>query len=270
MSYDPHALTIHIDGSAYHNPGGSGGIAGIVEFPDKLKREPEEIFQIGFDSTSNNRMELSACIEALSWARDNFVRYQPGRILIVTDSIYVCENLREAQNTWKSNEWCNSEGRPIENSDLWKLLLSLLTKIGIRVDIEWKKGKTTPIQREVDHLAKSASRAVPERKDRGFVHGKIARTKMSGIAAELFPARGQEAVIRIYKKDGFYSKKIRQARIRFEVFSTDTRTYVSKNYAYATLEMESALHRSHHYRVKFNANPAYPIIEAVLEHMETI
>jgi ribonuclease HI len=269
MTYDPYALTIHIDGSTYDNPGGSGGIAGIVEFPDKLNREPEQIFIIGFDSTTNNRMELTACIQALMWARDNWMQFQPGRVLVISDSRYVCDNLPYARNTWKTNEWCNSDGRPVENADLWKLLLSLLTKIGVRTEIEWKKGKSTPVQVEVDKQAKGVAKAAPRRKDRGFVQAKIARTKLPGISADLFPAQGQEEVIRIYKKDGNYSKKLSQARIRFEVFSVEKNTYVSKNYAYTSLEIESKLHRSHLYRVQFNTNPKYPIIEAVLGEFVT-
>ncbi len=47
MLFDPHALKIYVDGSALENPGGPGGLAGIVEFPEDLNRENEVIFEDG-------------------------------------------------------------------------------------------------------------------------------------------------------------------------------------------------------------------------------
>ena len=75
MDYDPNALKIYIDGSCLKNPGGRGGIAGIVEYPDKMESDTETIFGRGFLKTTNNRMELRACIYAFDYiakSRDRF------------------------------------------------------------------------------------------------------------------------------------------------------------------------------------------------------
>ncbi len=54
----PHALKIYIDGSALQNPGGAGGLAGIVVYPDDWNLPNEHIFEIGYQATTNQRMEL--------------------------------------------------------------------------------------------------------------------------------------------------------------------------------------------------------------------
>ena len=65
MSDDPHALKLYIDGNCYQNPGGAGAIACVAHFPEDWNRPDEIIFNEGFHETTNNRMELSACIRAL-------------------------------------------------------------------------------------------------------------------------------------------------------------------------------------------------------------
>jgi len=64
---DLNALTIYIEGSAFKNPGHVGGIAAIVEYPDFLNRKHESIFSIGYTKTTNNRMELLACIKSIEY-----------------------------------------------------------------------------------------------------------------------------------------------------------------------------------------------------------
>jgi ribonuclease HI len=166
MTYDPYALTIHIDGSALDNPGGEGGIAGIVVFPEKLNLASETIFELGFTSSTNNRMELLACINALEWVRLNASTYAPARVVIITDSQYIHENQWNAL-FWRRSRWCNKDGRPVENPDLWKKFLAMKSKTGIRTDLEWQKGKSTLIQKEVDKEAKQSARNAMRIKDRG-------------------------------------------------------------------------------------------------------
>jgi ribonuclease HI len=116
MMHDPYALTVHIDGSAYRNPGEEGGLAGIVIFPDALGHESVTIFELGFTSSTNNRMELQACIEALEWARLHARDCGASRVVIITDSDYVHRHQWNAP-TWGKNHWRNKDGRPIENAD---------------------------------------------------------------------------------------------------------------------------------------------------------
>src|SRR2546426_738330 len=91
LMHDPNALKIYIDGSAYRNPGHEGGLAGIAEFPESLSREPEIIFEESYRETTNNRMDLRACIRALRYIRENARRLRLTRAIILTDSQYVNE-----------------------------------------------------------------------------------------------------------------------------------------------------------------------------------
>jgi ribonuclease HI len=68
MPLDPHAIHIYTDGSCRRNPGGRGGAAAFVEYPDHLNLvEMEQIVDFGCVETSNNRMELLACVKVLEW-----------------------------------------------------------------------------------------------------------------------------------------------------------------------------------------------------------
>ena len=88
MLLDPRAIHVYTDGSCYKNPGGSSGCAAIVHFPDHLGRQDEPIVDFGCAESSNNRMELMACIKALRWVRDNQPWSDVTRVQIVTDSTY--------------------------------------------------------------------------------------------------------------------------------------------------------------------------------------
>src|ERR1039457_2870033 len=131
MPLDPRALHIYTDGSCLRNPGGRGGAAALVVYPDHLNIEMEQIVDFGCAETRNNRMELLACIKVLEWLRKN--KPWPGvdRALIVTDSEYVRENLSRALG-WQTNDWRNQHGEAKQNSDLWKQLIGARTRVGMR------------------------------------------------------------------------------------------------------------------------------------------
>src|SRR5438045_2337970 len=155
MHPDPHALKIYVDGSALKNPGGPGGLAGIAEFPESMDCPNEVLFEEGYKETTNNRMELLGCIRALEYVRYNAAALRISRAIIVTDSLYLHNYHRQAVN-WKKQNWLNRDGRPIENSDLWNEFISVRTKIRVSLDIQWSKGKTSAILKEVDRRAKAA------------------------------------------------------------------------------------------------------------------
>src|SRR5438094_5609418 len=175
MHPDPHALKIYIDGSALKNPGGPGGLAGIAEFPDHMNRADEVLFEEGYKETTNNRMELCACLRAFEYIRRNASALRVSRVIIVTDSLYLHDHQRRAAY-WKKQKWLNLDGRPIENSSLWNELLSLRAKVRVATEIQYSKGKTSAILNEVDRRAKAAANR-PTEIDRGFRGGKVARSK---------------------------------------------------------------------------------------------
>lgn len=262
MSLDPHALKIYIDGSALNNPGGAGGLAAWVEFPMDWNLADEPLFQEGFHETTNNRMELLACIRAFEFVRDQG-RLGVERVQIVTDSRYVHDNFSQADR-WRKNGWRNVDGKPVENRDLWKRLLSIRSKVAVRTELTWMLGKKSPILKAVDKSAKSAA-SQPWEVDSGFKPGRVAPSKSGlGSAAALFPAKGQEATIRIYRH-----RLVGRSdhKFYFDLFSEESQRFDRKNCAFASAEVALDLHTHHVYRVRFNADPKYPIIETMIEEL---
>jgi ribonuclease HI len=264
VSEDPYALKLYIDRNAYDNPGGSGGIACFAEFPESWNRPNEEIFSEGFHESTNNRMELQACLRALEYVRDVANAMGIERVQIITDSLYVFENQRMPA-IWRKNGWKTSAGRPIDNSDVWKRFLTLRPMSKVRTDITWREGKKSPILKSVDKSAKAAGKA-PTQRDRGFRTGKVGRSKLTGGSSSLFSADGQEQVIRIYR-----SSLIGKTghRVYFDVFDVLSGQYREKCRAYLGEALVEEFHRGHTYRVKFNADPRYPVIVEILEELET-
>jgi ribonuclease HI len=262
MCDDPHALKLYTDGNCYKNPGGAGAIACVAKFPESWNRGDEVIFSEGFYETSNNRMELQACIKALEYVAAQGSALGVQRVLIVTDSLYLTNNFKRA-STWRAARWCNASGRPLENSDLWKRFLSVQAKVKVRTDIVWKKGKKSPTLKMVDRAAKDAGKS-PRNVDRGFRGGKVARSKVVGGSASLYVATGRGETIRIYR-----SGLIRKTghKITFDLYDELSASYSQKCYAYADAHVASELHRQHCYRVSFNSDPKHPMILGVFEEV---
>lgn len=255
VMWDPNALKIYVDGSCMNNPG-TGGIAGIVEFPDNHDRLNEIIFQTGFENTTNNRMEVKACIEALRYAVSAARSLSVRRVMIISDSQYVCDG----QNLilrWRLQKWRTKDGRPVENSDLWKIFISERQKIRVSLQVEWEAGKTRPVLKEVDKLAKLAAKN-PSELDFGYSGGQVHRSLVrERSAASLFPARGQECIVRVYRKEQIRG----EYKISFDLIESNLSA--GKYCAYA--DEAYALHRSHRYRVRFNSNEKYPRMESFEE-----
>jgi ribonuclease HI len=262
MSDDPHALKLYIDGNCYQNPGGAGAIACVAHFPEDWNRPDEIIFNEGFHETTNNRMELSACIRALEYVADKGKALGVERVLIVTDSKYVHDNHKRPV-TWRSNKWMNHAGVPIENPDLWRQFLTALKNVKVRTEIIWKKGKKSPTLKMVDRAAKDAGKT-PRRFDRGFRLGKVARSKVARGSASMYRATGGTETIRIYRS-GIIGEK--SHKITFDLYDENAARYAEKCYAYAEIDMVSRLHRQHCYRVRFNNVPKHPMIEEVIEEI---
>lgn len=266
MSLDPRAIKIYIDGSALKNPGGPGGFAAWIEFPIDWDRLDEPLFQEGFHETTNNRMELLACIRAFEYVRRHTFDVDVQRVQIVTDSTYVHDYFFLADR-WRRNGWRNLDGRPVENRDLWKTLLSIRNKVKVRTEVERMPGKTSPILKAVDKSAKVAS-SQPWSVDRGFKPGKVGRSKArSKRAATLFAAHGQEVVIRIYR-----TRLLGRSdhKIYFEVCDEQSWEVLEKASAFTSADVAVDLRRHHFYRVSFNANPKYPIIEQIIEEVAPV
>jgi len=212
------------------NPGGAGGYACVARYPEASNLPDESlIFSTGYHESSINRMELSACIHAFEWIAEQGRTLGVQRVQLFTDSLYVYQNHRRLQ-TWRKQKWCNHLGRPIDKSDLWKRYLTVSSKVSIRVDVLWVKGKKSSILKTVDREAKAAGKS-PSRIDRGFRSGKVGKSKIGGgrSSSSLFPALGQLAMIHIYR-----SQMIRKEhhKVFFDVFDPACGAFTHKCRAY--------------------------------------
>ena len=108
-------VQIYTDGACSGNPG-KGGWAAVLVYG---KKEKELVG--GSESTTNNRMELSAVIEALKALKE------PCEVKLTTDSKYVCESVTKGWvYSWQKNNWKKADKKPALNVDLWEELLPLL------------------------------------------------------------------------------------------------------------------------------------------------
>ena len=119
-------FVIYTDGACSGNPG-PGGWGARIEGPDGV----DEISG-GEQATTNNRMELSAAIEALTRLPDN------SEVTLVTDSNYVKDGMTSWLPNWKKRDWKTAAKKPVKNVDLWKLLDTQCQRH--RVQWQWVKG----------------------------------------------------------------------------------------------------------------------------------
>ena len=264
---DPRAIHIYTDGSCYKNPGGDSGCAAIVHFPEHLNLCDERIVDFGCDESSINRMELMACVEALKWVCDSAPWSDVTRVLVVTDSLYVADNVMRAQG-WKKMGWRNAHGEWKFNSDLWDKLLKLRAKtarLGLRVDFVWQKGKKTELGKKADHAAKAAAQRGGLDVDTGYKPGSVSRSMVKGGSAERFPAAGQILVVRPYSKKVMHK---RDNRISFNIFDETTLSYANKYFAFADPKLSVDLHKGNGHRVRFNSDPNFPQFVERIEGVE--
>ncbi len=122
-------ISIFTDGGCHGNPG-PGGWAFIVE------GESGHLSCSGYHpETTNNRMELTAVIQALTWAS---LQGTESAISVTTDSQYVKNGITVWIFTWVKNGWRTSKKLPVKNQDLWMTLYDLTKKID--VDWSWTRG----------------------------------------------------------------------------------------------------------------------------------
>lgn len=120
-------VEIFTDGACSGNPG-PGGWGAVLRYAGKEKE-----LCGGENDTTNNRMELTAVIEALSALKE------PCEVRLTTDSKYVCDAVTQGWvYSWQKNGWRKADKKPALNVDLWEKLLPLLSLH--RVDFCWVKG----------------------------------------------------------------------------------------------------------------------------------
>ena len=145
---------IHTDGSCLRNPGGAGGWAAVIEtvatgeVREKSGGDPE---------TTNNRMELTAALMAVSSVPAG------ARVALYTDSQYLKNAFTKFWlPAWKRRGWKKADGQPVLNRDLWMQIDAAFA--ARRVQFYWIKGHAgNPRNERCDELARAAAAEAAER-----------------------------------------------------------------------------------------------------------
>lgn len=119
-------VIVYTDGACKGNPG-PGGWGVCLRY----KHNEKELCG-GEAATTNNRMELTAAIQALE------VLTKPCDVLLHTDSKYVLQGITEWMPNWKKRAWKTSANQPVKNEDLWRRLDEAIQRH--RIEWIWVKG----------------------------------------------------------------------------------------------------------------------------------
>ena len=140
-------LEIFTDGACKGNPG-PGGWGAVIRYG---KHEKE--ISGGDTDTTNNRMELSATIQALK------ILIEPCEVKLHTDSRYVIDGITKWIHGWQRNGWKNASKKPVSNIDLWHDLIEATARH--QVEWIWVKGHNGhPENERADRLASDAAEAI--------------------------------------------------------------------------------------------------------------
>jgi ribonuclease HI len=156
----PEEVQVYTDGGALNNPGPGG--YGVVVIDADGKKE----FSGGYRLTTNNRMELMACIVALRQ-----LAHTTRPIVLHSDSSYVVNGINKGwAKKWRKNGWIKSDKKPAVNPDLWAELLDLSE--GLDIAFRWVKGHAgNPLNERCDALAVASARSAGLPVDAGYKAG---------------------------------------------------------------------------------------------------
>lgn len=133
-------IEVFTDGACKGNPG-PGGWGALLRFNGR-----EKSLYGGEKNTTNNRMELTAAIEALKAVKERCT------IDLTTDSQYVRQGITEWIVNWKARGWKTASKQPVKNVDLWQELDNLIQQHDVRW--HWVKGHSGHRENEIaDQLA---------------------------------------------------------------------------------------------------------------------
>lgn len=143
----PKNVQIYTDGSCLGNPG-PGGWAALLKY-----RQAEKMIAGQAADTTNNRMEITAVIEALKQLKGACM------IELYTDSKYVMDGATLWLKGWKARDWKNAAKKPVKNQDLWQTLDQTMAPHNIKW--HWVRGHSGhPENERVDAAARAQAEAL--------------------------------------------------------------------------------------------------------------
>jgi len=136
-------VEIWTDGGCKPNPG-PGGWGAILKYKGTLKE-----LSGAEAETTNNRMELTAAVEALS------ALTRPCKVVLHTDSEYLKNGITRWHTGWVRKNWRSSTGDPVKNMDLWQRVLAAAKPH--EIEWRWVRGHSGDVMNErADALATAA------------------------------------------------------------------------------------------------------------------
>lgn len=262
---NPYALYVHCDAAMDYDSQNSGGIGIRIEFPDFVKLEPIEKQFGKYVGANIERLEIEAIIKGLNEALELFESYSEELknvkiIIITTDRYKLCDQERTNPYTiksWRSNNWCNNDGKKIKNYDLLEKIDKARKKLSdntyCRVQIDYQRRK---LRKKVDKLAKDG-------KKKFIVNDSIAQ-KGNKIGWRIFDGpeinydllrNNSEYLVRVFKKDAVGKH---QWEINCEFFDGEFAGRTIK--IYTDNELERQIHRQHIYKVKLQKVYKYYVL----------
>ncbi|MCP3056236.1 ribonuclease HI [Aurantimonas marianensis] len=135
-------VEVHTDGACSGNPG-PGGWGAILRFNGAAKE-----LKGGEELTTNNRMELTAVIEALAALK------RPCAVDLYSDSTYMRDGITKWIHGWKRNGWKTADKKPVKNAELWQRLEA--EKGRHEVTFHWVRGHDgNELNERADELARA-------------------------------------------------------------------------------------------------------------------
>jgi ribonuclease HI len=259
-------LTIHVDGSMRRGPR-KGGMGLLFVWVDEAGDEHRDAHTLpATENATNNQMELEAPSAALQIAlrgRTPFDLGQFEKIVILSDSQYVCENVKNAMYMWPKTGWRTKDGPAVQNEDDWKTLLRLMQRMykerRIRVSIDWERGKVSANAKAVDKLAKQSSAS----ESFGRARPTNVRRKLTSRAVEpgIVRVTGQQLRIRIIEVRHLSRE---EGRYRYEVVDPSSPYDGKVDFAESALPLAPG----HTYDARMNADQRNPRIAELIAEVE--
>jgi len=257
------ALNIFTDGSCLpHLRRGGIGIRFVTT--DTAGDEVIEDYCLpGYKGSTNNQMEMMACIKALEIACDHPMLDVVNEVWLYTDSMYVTNNMPNAMFGWQKLKWMNRSGRPIENTELWKELIRVVKRVPRRIRFQWVKGHSKNAHNKVvDKLAKQSARGILNKNLRVTT----VRRKKTDRPAHVGSVKmeGQTMTVRIVTDT--YSRTHKLYKYMYEVLTESSPYCGNCDYIYSELMLRAG----HHYEVRVNETPDNQRIVEVLNERDRV
>ena len=256
-------LEAYIDGSCIPRPR-RGGIG--VRFVRNDEDTGDEIIVLelsppGWKQATNQEMEILACTTALRESLSLELPEAIRRLVVRSDSDYVCKGYWQAVAVWPKRQWQGKWEQEIENAEDWKDLAKWYKKAAKTrfevVRVEWVAKDSTPHNRAAHKLAQmSARNAINE--PRKVVHSGRKRSKE---VVKPGSVRMEGQVLTIYVTESKVLKLPKKWRVTYEVVNADS-PYCGKR-ARITADWNKRLDRGHTYRIRVNEDTRNPRVDEV-------